>query len=648
MATVVKKRSWPVAVAAGGVLVAVVVLVAWRMIAGDAGAIDSDVEDGRSEQDASPGPARPDSDGASSESGGCDPARLAADLRGGRRADGDGDGAVGPTAFRLAAASATAVRGTLLSGSAVEGGSVIELDPASVTVAGVATSNEVNKIWVPTIDPAEGALDGDIVAYLSPDVSSPAAGDGDPVAAVEPAGIWVGCDGRGVAEPVGATVADRRPWPTQASLDDLWRIFTAASSPDEAALEPIADGDVAVFDVRLGGDERLRVSVPTAIAAPVVLVDEYPNGPTSLLGDTLSIEIDFAPCSQGTGTVNAQGVSITQEGSPRRDPDGALRICRRDQLLAMRIDAAELDVTDRLDDFDIRPIAVGDRYGPVLATAGSTRGACAECAPWGPRVQEDVGIVVNRTTPDTVAAVGLDDLVERWRFTTGSNALSLRPARGPILLDVDGGSLLALDPATGAKWWRLERRPDERGEGVAEQPDGGALAWSSFILEDDHRPAVLRWIDLDTGLVRWESSGRGGADWQPVEPLVIDGVAIAVDVLDSSAIAAGEPGSLLLAFDTADGRLLWTLDIGSRAGARSRHVLETVTTPAGTAVVGRTTDGAVFRVDPSSGTELWRTRLDAARFAGTETSDDGSVGLVVSTEFGAMLVDVDTGEVIER
>ena len=422
------------------------------------------------------------------------------------------------------------------------------------------------------------------------------------------------------------------------------------------------DDDVAIYDLRLDSGERLRLTVPVEAAEPLALLDEHPAGPTTLIGDGLKIEISFAPC-----TIRAVAADVHWALSSRVLEDGRLaddvvRVCRPDELVSMTIDSASLGAiiesggAAALDHFDLWPIEVGTRQSAVLAAAKPELVACPACAPWGPASHPDVGVGVIRTAPEEVTAVELDDLHVRWSFTAGRSEVALRPAAGTVLLDVSPGPLLALDPATGEQLWQVDRLEGEQGDGVAQQPDGSGLAWSSFPTEGDHQPPRLRWFSLESGVTRWEAEGRVGADWQGGAPAVIDDVVLAMDVLDPAAVGVGEAvagaveeaGGELWAFGLDDGLVRWRVDVGNPPGARSQHVLGVVEGPTGPAVIVRTTDGTVFRVDPATGEELWRTRFDADRFEGTDRAPNGSLGLVVRTEFGTMLVDLDNGQVIAR
>ena len=394
------------------------------------------------------------------------------------------------------------------------------------------------------------------------------------------------------------------------------------------------------------------MTVPAGVARDIALVDDDDTGPAWFIGDGLSIQVAFSPC-----TVRAVAADVHWALSARMVEDGRLvddvvRLCRPAELLSMTVDAAGLDTfvaTERagwLDGFTIQPVEVGARYGAVLAADRPELATCSACSPWGPFDYPDLGVTVARTAPDAVAAFGQADLVERWAFTTAGD-VSLRPLAGAALLDVAGGPLIALEPGSGSPRWQVDRLPGELGEGIAEHP-GGALAWSSFASPDDDRPPRLRWLDVGSGDLRWESVGREGADWQRDEPVVVAGVVIVMDVLDAEASGSTRTGSQLLAFDTGDGRLRWAVDVGSPAGARSGHVLELLDGPSGPVVVARTTDGALFRVDPATGDELWRTRLDADRIDGTAQAEDGTVGLVARTVFGLRVVDLDNGRLLDR
>ncbi|MGI9615869.1 MAG: PQQ-binding-like beta-propeller repeat protein [Acidimicrobiales bacterium] len=659
MPTVVKQRSWPVAVVAGGLLAGLLFLGGWRSLSEGDGDGQADVDE-QTDDSAN----TENDDAVEFGSLGCDPAEEAARLRGGVDA---GSYEPAQSAYSLAANSPAAVRGRPVSASKTEGGTIIELDVGESRGTDRLSPSARRAIWTPATEPPAGPLAGEIVAFLTGDeVGTAASADGGHAAVVQLGGLWLGCDTRSPAEPVLVGTSGQ-PWPIRPSLDDLWRIYTAAAGPAPTILTPTVDGDVAIYDVRLDSGERLRLTVPTEAAEPVALLDEHPGGPTALIGDGLEIGLSIAPCTSRTVAADVHWALSSRMVEDGRLADDVVRVCRPDELVSMTVDSANLGPiiesggAAALDHFDVWPIEVGSRHRAVLATSRPELAACPACAPWGPASHPDVGVAIVRSARHEVAAVGLDDLQVRWSFTAGRNEVALRPATGTVLLDVTPGELLALDPATGEQRWQLDRLVGERGEGVAEQPGRSGLAWSSFRAAGDHRPPLLRWLSLDTGVVRWEAEGRVGADWQGGAPVVIDDLVLAMDVLDPTVArfdptAGGideagrldEAGGLLWAFGLDDGLVRWRVDVGNPPGARSQHVLGVVETPAGPAVIVRATDGSVFRVDPATGEELWRTRFDADRFEGTDQGPNGSVGLVVRTEFGTMLVDLDNGQVISR
>ena len=217
MPTVVKQRSWPVAVLAAGLLAGLLVAGGWQAVADqpatgeptdevdDAGPDREPPEPGTSSDDvaderigASLADGRVDDDPATSND--CQALAVAAALR----ATGpESDAARPPSTYELAARSPTAVRGRLVSTTATGGGTLIELEAAEVNGTPAGAQPPRIEIWTaggqpltePLAEPLAEVID--VVAYLTGETVEGAA-------VVHPGGLWLGCGATTPAARVGA------------------------------------------------------------------------------------------------------------------------------------------------------------------------------------------------------------------------------------------------------------------------------------------------------------------------------------------------------------------------------------------------------------------------------------------------------------
>jgi outer membrane protein assembly factor BamB len=178
-------------------------------------------------------------------------------------------------------------------------------------------------------------------------------------------------------------------------------------------------------------------------------------------------------------------------------------------------------------------------------------------------------------------AVDTTSGMERWRTQVG-----IMPPSSPVVVDgvlyfgaaavadglvyvgdVVGGTLIALDPATGSELWRYAGA------------DPGLYA-----------------VDAVSGTVRWHFSTE-----QPVmaTPAVADGVVYVIDL-----------GNRLYAVDAASGTERWSIQVGEPV-IRIDFALQVPSSPAvvGDLIYAAGWDGTLVAVDAASGTERWQTKI---------------------------------------
>ena len=560
----------------------------------------------------------------------CDTGALAASLRQGMP---EPDYQPTESLDELIAQSEGIVRGQLVAAREGLGGIVIDFKPSGYL--GAADTPPSAVISAARVAPA-GELTGNVIAFLAGEpVLDPQRPDVQ-VWHVAVEGLWVACDdtspavsvqaepGGGWWDPLGGTV----------SLDELWRHAQFPGGETTSQLPSLTiDEGAALYDIRLVGGERLRLALPPTLAETFELVEQPAPAPIRLSGDATTIEIRFGLCEgEDSMTLNASGMATARSS-------GSIRGCRVDEQLRLEV-LTSAEIPDGIEDqLDLRLISSGTRYGPVQASLWPAYAEC--CAPWGPLRPEGSDVVVNRIANTVVEAVDATDLRRVWSVDTGGAAASLHPGPG-VMVEVTDGPFLRLDPTTGAVVWQIERS-QEHAAGLSGHSAGVWLLRSSFSSEGDDRPPVLRRIDVDSGAVLWTAFGRPSTEWQPDRPIVLDDLAIAMDVW-SSAEDRDDDGATVRAFDLDTGAPVWATPLDSSGLGFSTGLLAVFEFETGNALVARTLQGDILRIDPLNGEILWRTTVSGARFGGTDLDENGALALDVVTPGGRVLLDPDTGE----
>lgn len=492
--------------------------------------------------------------------------------------------------------------------------------------------------------PDAGLISGDFVAF----VTRRSASDASSAWVVAADGLWVGCGDDAAAEAV-LVQPDSPDW--RSLIDDgitLGELWDAAVFDDGTRATPLGPallpGDgTAVFDVTLATGDRFRVSVPEPLGDGLDTVVESAGQrePLRLTGSGGTLTITLALCEgEDAMTPNRLGSSVAIDGA-------VATFCRGNEMLRSTLEATT-PIGDEADTLDVRPIAVGSWYGPALAELWPHLANCDNCAPWGPVVLPDDGVVVNRTGDTQITAVSLDDLVELWTVDTGGGAAALHGRPDGLFVEVTGGAFQRRDPATGEVVWALDRDEGERGAALISDGTGGWLLRSSFGVEGDDRPPLLRSIDLATGRVRWTAEGRAGTEWQWTDPVTIGGVIVLMDVTDAPAVPAEPVGGTLRAYDVDSGELVWTTDLDSPTEAYTHGLLAVLEFETGPALVARSIDGELLRVDPETGAVLWRTEVGLAVVDGTVETVDGRLAIGLDDRRSRLTIDPETGQRLER
>jgi hypothetical protein len=296
---------------------------------------------------------------------------------------------------------------------------------------------------------------------------------------------------------------------------------------------------------------------------------------------------------------------------------------------------------DEIDRFNLRVLATGSRYGPILTSAFEQFQSCGNCVTWGPMVFSDEAIAIHTTGPTTVEAISLlGSLETAWTVNFDGHTeagLNLFGQDDGVLVDLVGGPIVKLD-LDGDEQWRFDR------DGGEQQLDVfGSFFLTSFTDADDNRAPLLRRIDPATGELAWEASGRVGADWQPTSPVIFGNSLVVMDLRDQNMTG---PFATLYGFDITSGEAIWVTDLGVARRASDRRLLALFDLADGQGLFVRTTDGDVYRIDPLSGHALWRTTVPGGWFNGTEFDPSGALALDVTSPTGRFLLDPATGKIV--
>ncbi len=537
------------------------------------------------------------------------------------------------------------LRGQLISARSEAGGTVLDVKVRDAIgderLDGIGNSVS---LWTLAGQPPSGLLAGDFVAFLTGEQMGSEDGTTSNPWVVQIEGLWVACDAAGPAASViaGPTETGWRSVAEGATLDELWQLVQFPERFISRPLGPptVIENGAAVFDLRLIDGARFRLSLPERWAEEMTFTQWPAPSSTVIEGPSATIELSFGFCPDPGGMrENRLGSTVAISGT-------TATVCRPDELLSMAVAAVQPLTESDAEVFDLRPIHLGTQYAGVLSLAWPDLANCSNCARWGPMVFEAENVAVNRTGQTAVTAVDLDTLAEVWSADTGGFGTALHGGSDGVYLEVTGGAFLRLDPTTGREQWRLERDPDERDLGLSGHEANQWFVRSSFAIEGDPRPPILRRIDIDTGEILWTTAGREGTEWQWSQPAVFSDRVILMDVPDGDGIV----DATLRAYHVQTGREIWTTDLDSPNAAFDPHVpfdtdgLSVLEFEDGAVLIVRTVGGDILRVDPTNGRILWRREGVFDRVSGTDLAADGSLAVAVDSNRGPLLIDPNTGE----
>ncbi len=544
------------------------------------------------------------------------------------------------SARALALASPRAVRGQLLDAHPADGGTILDVKILDALGPDGERIDEPLTIWTPARVP-EGELNGDVVAFFTGSLMD----GGRRAWAVDIEGLWVACDTTSpavsvIVEPTGAGWEELLA--AGVSLDELWEIARWPTGERTRALEApsVVEDGAAVYDLRLFDGGRFRLSLPEALAEPFTVRERPAPESATIEGARTTITVAYEVCGDD------DAVTENELGSVVARDDAGIRFCRPDDAMVTTVRTDAEVANAALDAFDLRPIEPRLAYFDALA-ARRPDPTCTMCTPFGPALFPELGVAVHRTAGTSVTGVELDTLATRWTADPGGVGVTLIWDFDALYVDAAGADFWRLDPATGEEIWRVDRTADERAGSFTGHGGEVWLLRTSFSTAGDARAPLLRRVDPATGEVLWTATGRQGTDWQWAHPVVVGGMVVLMDVVEEDHVGAPQ-SSALLGFDADSGELAWTTELFSSIRAFSSELVVVAELEDGPALLARTLEDAVFRIDPAAGEVLWRSPLPGGIFGGTDYGPDGRLAIEMLVGRRGILLDPATGARIDE
>ncbi|HEX5756285.1 MAG TPA: outer membrane protein assembly factor BamB [Arenimonas sp.] len=240
------------------------------------------------------------------------------------------------------------------------------------------------------------------------------------------------------------------------------------------------------------------------------------------------------------------------------------------------------------------------------------------------------GMVIVGGRNGEVVALDADSGAERWKATVSSEVLAaplITPDR--IIVRSNDGRVHALDPANGSRKWVFDRGLPSltvRGSSAAVAGQGAV-----YVGYDDGSVIVLR---LEDGARGWEQSVADPDGRTELDRMAdIDGE-MQVGLNELYAVSFHDR---MMSISTANGRPLWTRDVGSHTGLAMLADRLLVSDKAGT----------VWAIDRSNGSALWKQDVFTNRWL-TTPAVHGDFAVVGDIEGYLHWIRIATGEIAAR
>lgn len=437
---------------------------------------------------------------------------------------------------------------------------------------------------------------------------------------VLPGGLWAECPDGSAKSVNGDPQGDE--WDGIDSLDAVVReVWASQRGASELVGTMDTDGMTTVSRVVLVDGSEFLLRLPASEGTRFTLTQAI-NGDelAQLSSKNLTARINLGFCTE----VNEQNVHGTLSSVVRDGLAIDLTLCRPDEFVRLEVDRTT-DTSLDPNDFDLVPLVGGDSYQAWMSAQGFGRDECCfdrrfvnfdEILVLSNGQLNSVVRAHDRDTLTTLWSVDLRELIDSESDWLGDAGFLWGQTQGGLTLATTGhGYLLALDPTTGAKAWQLDldgRSPSD----WSDTQDGDLIITSEVQSEGDQTAPVVQRIDSRTGEVVWTAAGRERTDLQWNPPAILGDLVLVVDVSSFPAEPADKIPSAISAYDLSTGELRWvtTLDDTTEAFTEGTIIIDSTRTPQ--LLLVRTVGGILFRLNPDSGAELWRTTIPAHAVVG--------------------------------
>lgn len=240
------------------------------------------------------------------------------------------------------------------------------------------------------------------------------------------------------------------------------------------------------------------------------------------------------------------------------------------------------------------------------------------------------GMIIVGGRNGEVVALDADSGSERWKANVSSEVMAAPLITSDrIIVRSNDGRVHALDPASGARKWVFDRGLPSltvRGNSAAVAGQGAV-----YVGYDDGTVIVLR---LEDGARGWEQSVADPEGRTELDRMAdIDGE-MQVGLNELYAVSFHDR---MMSISTANGRPLWTRDVGSHTGLAMLTDRLLVSDKAGT----------VWAIDRSSGSALWKQDVLTNRWL-TTPAIHGDFAVVGDIEGYLHWIRIATGEIAAR
>ncbi|MGI9606230.1 MAG: PQQ-binding-like beta-propeller repeat protein [Acidimicrobiales bacterium] len=330
-------------------------------------------------------------------------------------------------------------------------------------------------------------------------------------------------------------------------------------------------------------------------------------------GVTLHIRLDF--CRYENLSRNERGLLTTSPSLDESSDHEDLVFCRPDEFLTMRSTQPPGDFS--VDDFHIVPISYGEEYVRFLQDGFLVHGQCC-FEDRGPMWHDRDMIVANGNLSNQIMRLDGQTLVPEWTTDlrdaigagdewVGDGAfLAAIDESGTVIATTGFGWVVGLDATTAERRWVLDLE-GQTPIGISATSGGDWLVYADVTSEGSATAPELWRFSADEGQVTWRAKGIEGTDPQWDRPQTIGDLVVVADVPSYSENPTGAETAHVLAFDLTTGERRWAFDLASDTSAFSS--IGTVFADAfrdDPLLLVSNVDGVLFRLDPATGTELWR------------------------------------------